>query len=197
MVSHRYKFVFIHIPKTAGHSILSALAQYGDDKYNFTSVAAGHIIQNRKDEMVAVRSIYGLEPHATLQEHANVMGIDKIKNYFKFCCVRNPFERLVSACAFSAKMASCNIMKNTLCHRQPQWDYMTINNKFSMDDFIRVENIQEDFNRICNKIGIVPSKLIRKNQSKHSHYSDYYDEELKQMVIHKFKTEIDYFNYTF
>jgi len=50
---------------------------------------------------------------------------------------------------------------------------------------------------VCKKFGVETQQLPKVNGSKRKHYSEYYDNHLKDMVFKKFKEEINLFNYQF
>lgn len=199
-ISHKYKFIFICIPKTASESIRKALNPYSD------------IISSSK---------FPYYWHVKAQELK--MHFEKIdwawNGYFKFAFIRNPWERLVSRyhyskpdknlkywhtdgwdesdlISFDEYIKTCND-KMGCCHDVNQLDYITDDKGGFLVDFVgRYENLEEDWKVICDRIGI-KTGISCINASKHKHYSLYFTEETKQIVIEWFKRDIEKFNYKF
>jgi hypothetical protein len=70
------------------------------------------------------------------------------------------------------------------------------NNKL-VDYILRFEYLDEMWNKMFEEIGYEPPKLPVKNESKHKHYSEYYDDESREFVGHLFKKDIETFGYKF
>jgi hypothetical protein len=203
MICHKHKFIFVHINKTAGTSLEWVLMKHSNNRR----------VGKRKPGI----SLIGRTKHRPVSEYKIIA--DKIygfKNYFKFTLVRNPWQRLLSNYFFRKykkgdtdiqKLSFTEWVKNSnkrgylfenCLSRYAQLDWITDENGEVCVDFIgRFENLQEDFNTICDKIGIPRNELPHKNATKHKHYTEYYDDESIFIVAEKYAKDIEYFGYKF
>jgi hypothetical protein len=82
IISHKDRFIFLHIPKCAGTSFRTSLIKYHDDPNTF------YYVRNIKGK------IYDL-CHLTLFELQDLFGIDYLQ-YTTLGIVRDPIERFIS-----------------------------------------------------------------------------------------------------
>jgi hypothetical protein len=201
MISHKHKFIFVHIPKNAGSSMEICLGGYKDEK-KLWGTEKGVVLQ-----------------HLTACELQEKIGDQVFNDYFKFSFVRNPFSKCLSEYFWEktylneslnfndwVKLKLGDLINhsenNTKIRRQKhnleqyKFIYDALDN--CLVDFVgRFENLQQDFNTICDKIGIPRQQLPHKLKSKHKHYTEYYDDETKQIVAEKYAKDIEYFGYEF
>jgi len=75
-------------------------------------------------------------------------------------------------------------------------EYITGNN-WSMDYICRLETLQQDFDIVCDTIGHPQTTLPLLNSYTADHYSEYYDNDTREIVREKYAEDIDMFDYTF
>ena len=196
MINHKYKFIYTRIGKTASTSVTRVLKN----------------IEGKKTHHGHHHILYDINP--------------RTKDYFKFTFVKNPWARLVSRYFFLLQTNRYRqfVPKQGLNFdsfkafvksdwpgepRPPlkgklrgpfvnQIDWISDENGVVLTDFIgRFENLQEDFNIVCDKVGIPQRKLPHEQKSKHKHYTEYYDEETRQIVAEKYAKDIEQFGYEF
>ena len=138
------------------------------------------------------------------------------KTYFKWGTVRNPWAMKVSryfgGINNSKKAKKYGWNKETFRqHIKKRCTDLKDNNnvykryflnskgKMGLDFVAKIENIEEDFNTVCDKIGIRRQKLphIGNTQKKRKPYWHYYDEETADLVYQNHREVIDLYGYEF
>jgi hypothetical protein len=65
-------------------------------------------------------------------------------------------------------------------------------------DFVgRFENLQNDFDAVCDTIGVPRQQLLNSNHIQRKRYTEYYDEETREIVAKHHARDIEYFGYKF
>jgi hypothetical protein len=208
-ISHKHKFVYIAVQKTGSASIRNILDEYSDIRYgNFNNKNPHATTWDVKKELF-------------------VNDTKKFNSYFKFAFVRNPWARMASWYEFMCRqvhktesqkydfvenqydtyknisLMGFNRFIQFLYEKNKSYylgysRYYEDENGNNLLDFIgKVENLQEDFDIVCDKIGIPKQQLPHKNKTNHKHYTEYYDDETKQMIAEKYAKDIEYFKYKF
>lgn len=179
--SNSNKFMFYHIPKTAGTSLHTVLKRYA---------VGPHV---NEPHLTRVRSHVGVEP-----------TWDKYKGseYFSFAIVRNPYDRMFSLYNFLKRR---RVIKETLeefinkMDREPsQFKLLNYNGVVPLSFVGKFENLEEDFNFIADKINI---KERYKNLPKlfkavnNGNYKEQINNELKAIIDEKHHDDFINFNY--
>jgi Sulfotransferase family len=200
MISFQKRFLFVHIPKTAGNSIQSVLRDYSEDE-----LVALRSEQDGIERFGLRNPNYKIKKHSTLAEYLVTLGETQFGDLYKFTCVRNPWDRMVSyyftptqnTVAWDPKK-----FRNVIVKALPVADYLRLNERdndpFGNVNYImRFENLVDDFRTVCRALGISPTTLPQYNRSNREHYSRYYNDELRELVRARFAAEIERFGYTF
>ena len=221
IISHRNKFIFIHINKCAGTSITRALLPFlGPDDLVLGCTPEYERLSN---DYLKRGLIY---KHSTANEIKKFIGDETWENYFVFSFVRNPWDIVVSKYFWwhktPADWSEKAKKQKKLITRLSFKDYILNKKfgvKFSMAAFLRTEsstesnpfpeidfigtfeNLQSDFNMVCSKTGlpkIILSKMNTSNELRiKNHFTDFYDPETREIVRKAYKEDIRLFGYTF
>lgn len=174
IVSHKHKFVFVAIPKTGTHSIRQALRPHlGPHDWEQCG-----LFEKKQFPMQSIAQLgHG---HITCLQLREVLPSPFFEDYFKFCFVRDPYERFLSLCYFLNRdnqrmqtdpvatmhemISNPKLMQHILA--RPQTDFISDESGDLLVDFVgRVEHMQSDFDEISNKTSTPHAKLPRSNIS--------------------------------
>jgi hypothetical protein len=210
LVSSQQKFLFVHIPKSAGTSVTAALIEFSDQPekiwinrllakigINVNWFGPFHWVRGRK--------------HSTARQ-MKIMYSDSVFNdYYKFAFVRNPWALLVSYYHYiksnqqhhrSEKVKNIDSFESYIHYeikRNKINQSRFVTDTFGNDlvDFIgRFESLEKDLGVIFEQLG-VEAEISHKNSSTHTDYRDYYTPETAKLVAFHWAEDILRFGYTF
>lgn len=206
VINNKYQFIFIHIPKSAGTSVMNGL-----------SVLPGN---NRK--------WLGPTKHETwLQFSANAPArrgiINKItglsfEGYTKFAFVRNPWDRMASFYRYLKEIrprheidtvdsfkeflrqadAGTSWIKGLHSMKQQITYFINSDGILELDFLGHFEHLSEDFRTITDILSC-PAQLPHNNKSSNT-TSDYrldYDDQMVEIITRLFPDDISTFGYDF
>ena len=206
MISDYKTFIFVHIYKNAGTSMIHALEP-------FRLSPLQRAINNLSSRLFK-RNVYILKrwpDHIQASKIIKDIGKDKFNSYFSFAFVRNPWSWQVSLYTFMLKNIEHHqhdlikgfenfdeyIHWRCLEEVRFQKDFICSEDGTLLVDFVgRFENIEYDFAEICSRIGIQTS-LPKKNVSNTRPYQEFYNKKTIELVRRTFKPDIELFNYEF
>ena len=71
------------------------------------------------------------------------------------------------------------------------------NDEINIDFIGKVENLQKDFDFICDKINLQKQIIPKQNKSKVVDYTDFYDNETIKITSDIYQSDLEKFNYKF
>lgn len=232
IVSHKYRFIFLKNNKCAGSSIEIALSKFCGPEDIVGNLAPPEE-ELRKSLGYAGMQNHEVPPqHYTLMDRINVMlGKPKPRyyshmrarelvpridpevwrSYFKFCFVRNPWDRVASLHYHRARdgerttLDKSKVTTDKVLSRLNDrgWGLYTIRNKVVVDACYRYEKLTDELEAMRLRIGLPePIELpnakggYRKKKGKQS-YRELFSEEEKNRIARHFSKEIEMFGYAF
>lgn len=209
LINHRHKFIFIHVYKVAGTSVLNALENSTYPAYIPTKLRPGMTRVFRKFNL---SPSFPIRMHSKAKEAKSKLPSAIYDSYFKFAFVRNPWDWQVSLFEYGRQY------KN-----HPQYDLMgsfedfnayiewrvtqekTLQKEFVTDesgsiivDYIgRFERLEEDFAAVCKQANLNVQLPQFNKTKKRKSYVEYYSDRTRQLVQDHFQEDIELFNYSF
>lgn len=200
IISYQHKFIFVAIPKTASHSFRVALRPHlGSNDWEQC-----HLLVEKAFPVENIARLKHGHISCTQIQPCLIPGI--WNQYFKFCTVRNPYDRFISHCHFihredknmqhNALPVMKGIIENPTPAFQPQHHYVVNNDGAILVDHVaKFEDLQEHFNQICKHIDLPEIPLEHINPAERPPYQECFDQELLEMVQDLYAKDFVLFDY--
>lgn len=214
IISHKHKFIFIHVHKVAGTSVTHALRPY-------TCWPQETIVTKIRQRMSSLPvDLPGRLPtghhfsdHVTAAQLKTAIAPNLYNQYYKFAFVRNPWDWQVSLYKYILKnkhhakhdyVKQMSGFEEYLGWRfsEPkhkpwslQKNYLTGSNGELIVDFVgRYEQLQTDFQRVLAHLKI-KAQLPHLNKSRADDYRTYYSPRLSAQLFEYYQDDIEMFGY--
>lgn len=183
LISHRKKFIYTKTVKTAGTSVESYFEKYcmPEGEWVFTGGREEYI---SSDGIIGYRGIDARgkkwRNHMPAKEIRNNISIPIWDSYFKFCVIRNPFDKLISGFYFFEKQKQNpklqanrqseisqsldNINDEGPIERFRSWikngeavidrDKYLIDQEICVDYFIKYEELENEIKHVCGVLDV-------------------------------------------
>lgn len=227
MICREHNCLFVHIPKTGGQSV----EQFFMDllKLDWDTDREVLLLQANEDRSRGTEKLAHLS--ATEYVEGGYLSPADFSALFKFSFVRNPWARILSEYRYRnyfRHRSFRDFVLNKLPkpgwddqyrHVMPQYDMLHDRDGNLLVDFVgRFENLQQDFGRVCERLGIDDAGLPHRNRSdKKSRdlrrkirnflfmngenqlrgMAGFYDDETREAVARYYYKDIEAFGYEF
>lgn len=197
-------YLFLHIPKTGGTSIKSCFKEMPRDKLHHSRIPPGGV-----EEVIHEKSA----EHAYKFAFVRNVWDRHVSNYIHFKSITRDHwlykydsRTAEEVQSFDNFKEFCFEFKNIYSkfHFDSQYKWVYDRTGKIMLNFVgKYERLQQDFNVLCDNLNIgkyykiLPQQLPVKNRHIHKHYTEYYDDETKQIVAEKYAKDIELFGYKF
>jgi len=216
LLSNRYRFLYVHIAKTGGTSVRTALKrlQWRDPYYLAQFVCA------RLSHLTGHRIGAKFPRHARIVCAQEMLPAEFFDSLYKFAFVRNPWDLQVSSYHHLKRERPhlleghedfAGFLRWKLNPERPyqyhldtsiglQTDYLVdLHGRILVDKIGRYERLHEDYAEICRRIGVPAPALPHKREAtdRSRDYRGYYDDRTAELVARHFATDIERLDYRF
>jgi len=214
MINHEHKFIYTKIRKTGSETIQSVLLNLCKESTEHSGHY--HLLDDINDKtkdyfkFTFVRNPWDrlVSSYFFTRSRGDDDGINRDayrgSDFNEFVRAEGPpytkdeYRKFFLPTDWCSHSPNLQRILNELHPFENQIDWISDRNGKVLTDFIgKLENLQEDFNIVCDKIGIPKQELPHENKGKHKHYTEYYDDETKQIVAEKYAKDIECFGYKY
>lgn len=217
-ISHDWKCIYIHVPRTAGTSIEKSLAYAAgiNDFQNYNGSKIEHLKRLKLNpKPLGEKILPGPSmKHAKAKEIKGLVGEHVWATYYKFASVRNPWDRTLSVYLKdlrNRKMEKYRLLNSRLSFNVALWikygllrrspelqqDYLIVDDALVVDELIRFESLKSDYESVCRTLGIPATLSNNADGTGHAIYREYYFGWGKSLVEKIKKDDISRFGYSF
>jgi Sulfotransferase family len=212
MISHRYKCIFVEIPKTGSSSIRALIGKSPKPHLDLSEIRKLLETGWTPLDTASHRFLEYLYLFRSRKGRIRI-GRKQFAEYFKFGFVRNPWDRVVSLyerteplrmkdkLSFEQFVDWIQFASSTCIHSSPhryQLDWFVDGSGNVLADFIgRFERLETDWGTIAQRLGITETLPHKRENPRARHYTEYYNDKTREIIASKFKIDIDYFGYEF
>ena len=216
LISHRKNFIYTKTNKTGGTSVEAFFESYCMPEGQFTP-------SHGREETISEAGIIGFRGkgdgnsfewrhHMPARQIREKIGSNIWNSYFKFCVVRNPFDRAVSSFYFRCDAVKKKTYNDTHPEIFEQWleenrlggtaRHFSIDGKMCLDFLIRYEHLHEDLETVCQRLDIPwdPEALPKyKSKSRPPEAKPHrlYTAKSRAIVEERLQEEIELLDYEF
>lgn len=216
LLSPRYRFLFVHIAKTAGTSVRAALERVRRRDPYYWLMFPCHRLSHLTGHRLGTK----FPRHAKAIAAKEMLPKEFYDSLFKFAFVRNPWDLQVSSFHHIRRERPHylqgrddfeSFLRWKLDPSRPyqyhidtsierQSDYVIdLHGNLILDFVGRYERLQDDFAEACRCIGIACPALPHRRQAtdRERDYRAYYSAETAELVAAHFQPDIERFGYRF
>jgi hypothetical protein len=229
IVSHKHKFIFIKTTKTAGTSVEIALSKFCGPDDIITPISPEDEEKRQAlgfpgpQHYLAPFSDYQLSDyrrflfrgkrkkqfynHMPASEIMQCIEPDIWNRYYKFCFERNPWDRFISSYYWRCKSGFRPAVKEFIAAgalprlRRGGAGLYRVDDQVVVDDVYRFENLAEELQIICARLGIsgqieLPRTKAKTRKDKRS-YRDILDAEESNCIAESLSDVVELMDYKF
>jgi hypothetical protein len=218
LVSHERQFIYLKTRKTASTSVEIYFEPWCVPEGSTADV------QHRQESRISTSGIVGCRGsntagktwynHMPAENIRELLGDALWARYFKFCLIRNPFDKVVSQFWFlQAKQVRVNLATaefDLVRSHFRKWVELrcfpldapvySIDGRVIADHIVRYENLEQGLQTVCRQLSIAwePERLRRYKgdfRVRDEPFQEYYDRHSESLVGEAFQWELSSFGY--